>query len=77
MRILLSAGIDDFAMGKSRDEVVEGFIHSKNIIDKDKQNDFYPNINNELVIATKFNPPNICCFADNGQPPQNHISYCK
>ena len=72
MRILLSAGIDDFAMGKSRDEVVESFIHFKDTIDR--QNDFHPEVKNELVIATVLNPPKICWFADNGPPPHNHIN---
>ena len=59
-------------MGKTRDEVVESFLHFKNTVDK--QNDFHPEIKNEFVIATVLNPPNICWFADNGPAAANNTN---
>ena len=72
MRILLSAGTDDFARGKTRDEIVESIMHFKNTVDK--QNDYHPEVKNEFVIATLLNPPKICWFADNGPAPANHTN---
>ena len=70
MRILLSAGIDDFVRGRSRNQVVESFMHFKNAVDK--QNSHHPEAANELVIATLLNPPKLCWFSDNGPLPPNH-----
>ena len=72
MRFLISAGIDDFAKGKTRDAVVESFLHFKNTVDK--QNDFHPEIKNKFVIVTVLNPPKICLFADNGPAPANRTN---
>ena len=72
MRILISAGIDDFAMGKTRDEVVESLMHFKNAVDK--QNEYHPEVKNEFVVATLLNPPKICWFTDNGPAPANHTN---
>ena len=70
MRILLSAGLDDFAIGKSRNKIVEMFIHFKGEIDR--QNSHHPSVKNELVIATILNPPKFVWFQDNGPPPSQH-----
>ena len=70
MRILLMAGIDDLAKGKSRDEIVEAFMHFKLTVDK--QNSFHPEKKNELVIPTILNPPKFTWFDDNGTAPINH-----
>ena len=70
MRILLSAGLDDLARGKTRDEIVEMFIHFKETVDK--QNRLHPDVKNELVIATILNPPCFTWFKDNGPAPRHH-----
>ena len=72
MRILISAGTDDFAMGRTRDEVVESLMHFKNAVDK--QNEYHPEVKNEFVVATLLNPPKICWFPDNGPAPANHTN---
>ena len=68
MRILLSAGIDDLDRGKSRDEIVESFMHFKLTVDR--QNECHPGHHNELVIATIVNPPKYVWFKDNGPEPE-------
>ena len=60
MRIVLSAGIDDFVKGRSRKQVVESFMQFKNR----EQNSHHPEVANELVIATLLNPPKLCWFSD-------------
>ena len=73
MRILLSAGLEDMARGRSRDEIVESFMHFKLTV-IDKQSERLPGIKNELVIATMANPPKLVWFPDNGPPPRNHVN---
>ena len=70
MRILLTAGLDDLARGRTRDEIVESFLHFKMMVDR--QNSRHPGQKNELVIATILNPPRFVWFKDNGPPPKNH-----
>ena len=70
MRILVTAGLVDLARGKTRDEIVEMFIHFKETVDK--QNCYHPSVQNEFVIATILNPPKFTWFVDNGPPPRNH-----
>ena len=75
MRILLSAGLDDLARGRTRDEIVESFLHFKMVVDR--QNTCHPDKKNELVIATMLNPPRFVWFKDNGPPPRNHKDMLK
>ena len=75
MRILLSAGIDDLDRGKTRDEIVESFMHFKLTVDR--QNACHPDQPNELVIATILNPPKYVWFTDNGPEPRNHSNLLK
>ena len=75
MRILLSAGIDDLDRGKSRDEIVESFMHFKLTVDR--QNECHPGHHNELVIATIVNPPKYVWFKDNGPEPSNYRNLLK
>ena len=70
MRVLVTAGLVDLARGKTRDEIVEMFMHFKETVEK--QNRFHPQVKNEFVIATILNPPRFTWFADNGPPPRNH-----
>ena len=70
MRILLSAGLEDLAMGRSVSHVIHSFMHFKQVVDE--QNVKHPEHKNELVIATVFNPPAFVWFQDNGNPPRNH-----
>ena len=73
MRILICAGIEDIARGRSRDEIVEDLMHFK--IAVDNQNVHHPDKRNEMVIATVLNPPKYTWFTDNGHPPRNHHNH--
>ena len=75
MRILLSAGLDDLARGRTRDEIVESFLHFKMVVDR--QNTRHPSLKNELVIATMMNPPRFVWFKDNGPAPRDHKDMLK
>ena len=71
MRILVTAGLVDLARGKTRDEIVEMFIHFKETVDK--QNRYHPSVRNEFVIATILNPPKFTWFVDNQEPPEPYF----
>ena len=71
MRILLVAGLEDLARGKTRDQVVESLMHFKPTV-VDRQSRKIPGIKNELVIATLLNPPKFVWFQDNGPQPRLH-----
>ena len=70
MRLLICAGLEDLARGRSRDDIVEDLMHFK--IAVDHQNVHHPDKPNEMVIATLLNPPKYTWFNDNGIPPRNH-----
>ena len=70
MRILLSAGLNDLAKGKTRTDIVESILHFRMVVDN--QNRWHPHTKNELVVATILNPPKLVWFPDNGLPPPNH-----
>ena len=72
VRILLSAGMEDLARGRTRDQIVESFMHFKLVV-MDRQSERKPGIKNELVIATILNPPSLVWFKDNGPAPRNHV----
>ena len=71
MRVLLSAGTADFALGKTRDDIVESIIRFRIIVAA--QNKHHPNIKNGFVVATVLNPPMLTWFPDNGHRPNNHF----
>ena len=70
MRILLSAGLNDLARGKTRTAVVASILQFRTVVDR--QNQYHPHTNNEFVVATVLNPPKLVWFEDNGPPPPDH-----
>ena len=71
MCILLSAGLEDLAMGRSSvSHIIYSFMHFKQVVDE--QNVKHPKTRNEFVISTVYNPPAYVWFQDNGNPPNNH-----
>ena len=73
MRILLCAGLNDLARGKSRTDIVASILHFKQTVEK--QNAFHPHTKNELVVATILNPPKFVWFPENpGTPPPNYTN---
>ena len=72
MRILVSAGLNDLIRGGDRDLIIGRFIRLKEVIDK--QNEYHPHAQNQLVIANLLTPPKLVWFEDNGPPPPNHVN---
>ena len=72
MRILLSAGLNDLARGKSRTAIVASILQFRRVVDL--QNRYHPHTNNEFVVATVLNPPKFVWFEDNGPPPPNYVN---
>ena len=70
MRILLSAGLNDLARGKSRLAIVASILQFSTVVDR--QNLYHPHTKNEFVVATVLNPSKFVWFEDNGPPPPNH-----
>ena len=70
MRILLSAGLNDLAKGKTRTDIVGSILHFRMVVNR--QNQYHPQTKNELVVATILNPPKFVWFPDNGPAPPNH-----
>ena len=72
MRVLLVAGINDLINGGNFDTVTNRILQLKNTIDENNQ--YHPEVENELVVGTLLNPPIVTWFDDNGPPPENHIN---
>ena len=70
MRILLTGGTADFALGRSRNEIVESIMRFRIVVTA--QNKYHPNTENDFVVTTVLNPPKLAWFEDNGQLPNNH-----
>ena len=67
MRILLSAGLEDLAMGRSVSHIIYSFMHFKQVVDE--QNVKHPETKNEFVISTMYNPLLMFGFRTTATPP--------
>jgi hypothetical protein len=72
MRILLSAGINDLLKGGTFTSITNRILNLRQTIDK--QNEYHPHAQNELVVATVLNPPKLTWFPDTGPPPHGHVN---
>ena len=72
MRILLAAGTEDLAIGRSRNDIVESIMRFRIIVTA--QNKQHPHSENEFVVATIPNPPKLAWFPGNGELPQGHVN---
>ena len=69
-RVLLVAGNNDLLYGGDFDTVTNRILQLKNTVDENNQ--FHPEVKNELVVGTLLNPPIMTWFNDNGTHPLNH-----
>ena len=66
------AGVNDLFQGGIKETLTNSILELKNSIDEN--NKFHPDVKNEFVVSTIFNPPKLVKFPGTGRAPSGFVN---